>query len=103
MVRSIAHVSDLHLGRDRRTDAAAGRLCDALLEARVDAVLVTGDITHRGRRSELLAFENAFEPFLSRGLVAVVPGNHDRAGEDAGAALMVGARVGVTSMPASIS
>jgi 3',5'-cyclic-AMP phosphodiesterase len=99
MVRSIAHVSDLHLGRDRRTDAAARRLCASLVEARVDAVLVTGDVTHRGRRSELLAFEEAFEPLLSRGLVVVVPGNHDRAGEDAGAALMVGARVGVTSFP----
>ncbi|HEY6005134.1 MAG TPA: metallophosphoesterase [Anaeromyxobacter sp.] len=99
MVRSIAHLSDLHLGRDRRTEAANRRLCAALVEARVDAVLVTGDITHRGRRSELLAFEDAFEPLLSRGRVVVVPGNHDRGGDDAGAALMVGARVGVTSLP----
>ncbi len=99
MVRSIAHVSDLHLGRDRRTDAAARRLCAALVQARVDAVLVTGDVTHRGRRSELCAFENAFEPLLSLGRVIVVPGNHDRIGEDAGAALMVGARVGVASLP----
>jgi Icc protein len=100
MARSIAHLSDLHLGRDRRTGAAARRLCAALVEARVDAVLVTGDITHRGRRSELLAFEDAFEPLLSQGRVVVVPGNHDRAGDDAGASLMVGARVGVTSLPA---
>jgi 3',5'-cyclic AMP phosphodiesterase CpdA len=99
MVRSIAHVSDLHLGRDRRTDAAARRLCAALVAASVDAVLVTGDITHRGRRSELRAFEDAFEPLLSRGRVIVVPGNHDRVGDDAGAVLMVGARVGVTSLP----
>ncbi len=99
MIRSIAHVSDLHLGRDRRTDAAARELCAALVAARVDSVLVTGDITHRGRRSELHVFEDAFEPLLSRGRVAVVPGNHDRAGDDAGASLMVGARVGVTSLP----
>jgi Icc protein len=99
MVRSFAHVSDLHLGRDRRTDASARRLCAALVDARVDAVLVTGDVTHRGRRAELLAFEDAFEPLLSRGRVVVVPGNHDRLGDDAGAGLMVGARVGVTSLP----
>jgi Icc protein len=99
MVRSIAHLSDLHLGRDRRTDAAARALCASLVAARVDAVLVTGDVTHRGRRSELRAFEDAFEPLLSRGRVVVVPGNHDRAGDDAGGALMVGARVGVTSLP----
>jgi len=100
MIRSFAHVSDLHLGRDRRTDAAARGLCASLVAARVDAVLVTGDVTHRGRCSELRAFEEAFEPLLSRGRVVVVPGNHDRAGDDAGAALMVGARVGVTSLPA---
>ncbi len=99
MVRTVAHVSDLHLGRDRRTDAAASRLCAALVTARVDAVLVTGDVTHRGRRSELRAFEDAFEPLLSRGRVVVVPGNHDRVGDDAGASLMVGARVGVASLP----
>ncbi|HET7824636.1 MAG TPA: metallophosphoesterase [Anaeromyxobacter sp.] len=95
----MAHVSDLHLGRNERTDAAARGLCSALVEARVDAVLVTGDVTHRGRRAELLSFEDAFEPLLCRGVVAVVPGNHDRAGDDAGASLMIGARVGVTSFP----
>jgi 3',5'-cyclic-AMP phosphodiesterase len=99
MVRSIAHVSDLHLGRDRRTDAAARAMCAALVAARVDAVLVTGDITHRGRSAELDAFEDAFDPLLSRGRVVIVPGNHDRAGDDVGGGLMVGARVGVTSLP----
>jgi 3',5'-cyclic AMP phosphodiesterase CpdA len=99
MVRSIAHVSDLHLGRDRRTDDAARRICAALVAERVDAVLVTGDVTHRGGIAELRAFESAFEPLLSRGRVVVVPGNHDRAGDDAGATLMVGARVGVASLP----
>ncbi len=100
MVRSIAHVSDLHLGRDPRTEeVAARRLCKVLVAARVDAVLVTGDITHRGRRSELGTFEDAFEPLLSQGRVVVVPGNHDRTGDDVGATLMVGARVGVASLP----
>ncbi len=94
---TIAHISDLHLGRDRRTDAATGRLVEALLEAEVGVVLVTGDVTHRGRRSELAAFERTFAPL--RGRAVVVPGNHDRLGEDAGRGLMGGARVQVESRP----
>jgi 3',5'-cyclic-AMP phosphodiesterase len=99
VIRSLAHVSDLHLGRDRRTDAAARALGAALHRAPVDAVLVTGDVTHRGRAAELRAFEDAFAPLLERGRVVVVPGNHDRAGEDVGATLMVGSRVGVADLP----
>lgn len=95
--RTIAHVSDLHLGRDRRTDDAAARLVEALLEAEVGTVLVTGDVTHRGRRSELGTFETIFAPL--RGRVAVVPGNHDRLGDDAGQDLMGGARVRIRSRP----
>ncbi len=98
MIRSLAHVSDLHLGRDGRTDAAARALGAALHEAAVDAVLVTGDLTHRGRAAELRAFEDAFAPFLERGRAVIVPGNHDRAGEDVGATLMVGSRVGIADL-----
>lgn len=78
MERTIAHVSDLHLGRDRRTDASTARLAGALHQADVDVVLVTGDVTHRGRRSELAAFEAIFAPLRDR--TVVVPGNHDRLG-----------------------
>lgn len=99
MVRTFAHVSDLHLGRDRRTGVAARELAGALVAANVDAVLLTGDVTHRGRAAELRAFEDAFEPLLDRGRVVVVPGNHDRCGEDVGATLMVGSRVGVSDFP----
>ncbi len=98
MIRSLAHVSDLHLGRDRRTDLAARELCAALTAAAIDAVLVTGDLTHRGRAVELRAFEDAFAPLLERGRVVIVPGNHDRAGEDVGATLMIGSRVGVADL-----
>jgi 3',5'-cyclic AMP phosphodiesterase CpdA len=94
---TLAHLSDLHLGRDARTDAAVARAAEALLQADVDAVLVTGDVTHRGRASELATFERLFAPLRDR--VVVVPGNHDRLGDDAGAALMVGARVDVVSRP----
>ncbi len=99
MIHTLAHVSDLHLGRDRRTDASARALGAALHGAGVEAVLVTGDLTHRGRLAELRAFEDAFAPLLEAGRVVVVPGNHDRAGEDAGATLMVGSRVGVADLP----
>ena len=57
MERTLAHISDLHLGRDRQTDANVARLAGALCEAGVDAVLVTGDVTHRGRRAELALFD----------------------------------------------
>jgi len=87
------------MGRDRRTSAAVHRLCAALVAAEVQAVAVTGDLTHRGRADELRAFEDAFAPLLEAGRVVVVPGNHDRAGDDVGAGLMVGARVGVADLP----
>jgi 3',5'-cyclic-AMP phosphodiesterase len=91
--RRLAHISDLHFGRDAATDAASLRLARTLLAADVDEVLLTGDVTHRGRRSELAAFWRAFGPLEDR--LVMVPGNHDRLGEDAAAALMPGARVQV--------
>jgi len=95
--RTIAHVSDLHLGRDSQTDAKVVRLADALRSADIDVVLVTGDVTHRGRRAELEAFEAIFAPLRDR--TVVVPGNHDRLGDDAGCLLMPSARVAVDSRP----
>ena len=47
--RTLAHVSDLHYGRDAATERACERIRDALVQARVDDVLVTGDVTDRGR------------------------------------------------------
>ncbi|WP_242338243.1 MULTISPECIES: metallophosphoesterase [Anaeromyxobacter] len=97
MERTLAHISDLHLGRDRRTDANVARLAVALREAEVDAVLVTGDVTHRGRRAELAAFEAIFAPLRDR--TVVVPGNHDRLGEDVARRLMPPVRVAVEARP----
>ncbi|HET8725273.1 MAG TPA: metallophosphoesterase [Anaeromyxobacteraceae bacterium] len=91
----MAHVSDLHVGRDASTDEAARRLAAALAGARVDAVLLTGDVTHRGLASELARFEAIFRPLIDAGRLAIVPGNHDRMGDDAGRALMRGGRVAV--------
>jgi 3',5'-cyclic-AMP phosphodiesterase len=89
--RTLAHISDLHLGREATTDTATRDLVHALVEANVDEVLLTGDVTHRGRRSELATFRRVFAPLEDR--LVVVPGNHDRAGEDVAEALMPGGRV----------
>jgi 3',5'-cyclic AMP phosphodiesterase CpdA len=94
--RTLAHLSDLHVGRDAVTDWEAARVCDALLAADVDDVLVTGDVTHRGRAAELATFERLFAPLRDR--LLVVPGNHDRLGDDV-AGKMIGARVEVNRRP----
>lgn len=93
MLETFAHLSDLHLGAGRAAGHAAHRLCAALLAVRVQRVFITGDVTHRGLLSELAVFRSAFAPLLEQGRVVVVPGNHDRLGDDAARALMGGARV----------
>jgi 3',5'-cyclic AMP phosphodiesterase CpdA len=99
VIRTVAHISDLHIGRDEATDAAARRLVRMLVGARVDQVLLTGDVTHRGLATELDRYERVFAPLLETSRLAVVPGNHDRLGDDAARGLMRGGRVAVTSAP----
>lgn len=89
----LAHLSDLHLGRSAADERAAARLVQALGEARVEHVAVTGDVTHRGRRDELERFRAIFRPLEGR--LTVIPGNHDRLGDDVSAHLMAGPRVQV--------
>ena len=91
--RTLAHVSDLHFGRSAESDERNRAVARMLLAADVDHLVVTGDITQRGRLSELGLFAEAYAPFIRAGRVSVVPGNHDRLGEDAGAALLRGERV----------
>jgi 3',5'-cyclic AMP phosphodiesterase CpdA len=93
---TLAHLSDLHIGRSAANDVAASRLVAALVAAGVDRVLVSGDVTHRGRLEELADFRRIFAPIQER--LAVVPGNHDRLGDDAGRWLMAG-RVQVDASP----
>jgi 3',5'-cyclic AMP phosphodiesterase CpdA len=70
----ILHVSDLHTGT--REDPAVERAVAALIEtARPQLVIVSGDLTHRGRREE---HERAATFLRSFGLpLHVIPGNHD--------------------------
>jgi len=93
----MAHISDLHIGRDPQTSEAAAAIARDLVGAGVDDVLLTGDVTDRGRSGELATFERAFAPLSSR--LVVVPGNHDRLGDDAAQALMAGPRVQVEVRP----
>jgi 3',5'-cyclic AMP phosphodiesterase CpdA len=96
----IAHVSDLHIGRDAATDRAARLLAAAVEDTGVATVVVTGDVTHKGRDVELLRFESLFRRLIAQGRVVVVPGNHDRLGEDAAERLLDGGRrVSVSSRP----
>jgi Icc protein len=93
MLQTFAHLSDLHLGAGPGPAHASRRLCSALLALRIDRVIVTGDITHRGRTSELELFRSIFGPLLDEGRMVVVPGNHDRLGDDVAGELLGPARV----------
>ena len=90
----VAHLSDIHLvgeefgfrlecGRDGprgngRFEAAMQALEAADARARLDLVLVTGDITDAGRNAEWIAFTDAIaaHPSLAARML-IQPGNHD--------------------------
>jgi Icc protein len=91
--KMLAHLSDLHMGRSPEDDAQAEQLARALVELGIDHVLVTGDITHKGRTREWELFQETFAAFFATGRITTVPGNHDRLGDDLGDTIMPGARV----------
>jgi 3',5'-cyclic AMP phosphodiesterase CpdA len=72
-VRRLAHLSDLHFGRE--DPALAEALLADLSALRPDLTIVSGDLTQRARRRQFAAAAD----FLSRldGPRLVVPGNHD--------------------------
>ncbi len=72
-MKTVAHLSDLHFGRE--VPAIADALVDELHAVRPALVVVSGDLTQRARRSQFRAARD----FLAR-LPAprlTVPGNHD--------------------------
>ena len=72
-MRTIAHVSDLHFGREDPALVAA--LQEDLKGAAPDLVAVSGDLTQRARRRE---FEAARDFLQALGMpMLAVPGNHD--------------------------
>ena len=97
--QTLAHLSDLHLGLGRANESAARALVEVLQEAQVDQVVVTGDLTHRGRDEEMSLFLDVFAPLQRAHRLTVVPGNHDRTADDAGKTLMDGRRVLVEERP----
>jgi hypothetical protein len=71
---TILHVSDLHVGAHEGPDVEAS-LAELVARIRPELIVASGDLTHRGRRSQ---HEQAAA--LLRGLgapVVAVPGNHD--------------------------
>lgn len=72
-MRTLVHLSDLHFGR---VDAALlGPLREAVVAARPDLVVVSGDLTQRARRAQ---FRDAAAWLATLpGPQLVVPGNHD--------------------------
>jgi 3',5'-cyclic AMP phosphodiesterase CpdA len=95
--RTLAHLSDLHFGLSAAIERKAAALCRTLLAAKIDHVVVTGDITHRGRQDELARFRQVFGPLLDTGRMTLVPGNHDRLGEDVAADIADGMRISRTT------
>ena len=74
MTGRILHISDLHLGR-RATSEPLTALRELIPGLAPEILVVTGDLTHRGRRAELERARELLES-LSLPLLAV-PGNHD--------------------------
>ena len=72
-MRVIAHLSDLHFGRV--DPATLPALHNALMTARPNVIVVSGDLTQRARRREFDAARRFLDtlPFPR----VVVPGNHD--------------------------
>ncbi len=99
ILHALAHLSDLHLGQGPGREAMARTLCQVLVDSAIDHVVVTGDVTNKGRDEEMSLFLDVFAPLLRQGRLTVVPGNHDRIGDDAGRALMKGRRVAVEEHP----
>jgi predicted phosphodiesterase len=92
---TLAHLSDLHLGASPAHERGAAALVASLREARVDHVVLTGDVTESGRIDEYELFQSLFLPLRREGRLTVVPGNHDRSGDDVAELLSDELRVSV--------
>lgn len=72
-MRTIAHLSDLHFGR--HDQEVALRLLSRLNDQRPDLIVITGDLTQRGRHWQFAAARDYLEQ-LPKPMI-VIPGNHD--------------------------
>ena len=73
-MRTIAHISDLHFGKD--DPQIVKGLLRALDDARPDVIVVSGDLTQRAKKKQFRAARSFLDemPQVPR---IVVPGNHD--------------------------
>jgi 3',5'-cyclic AMP phosphodiesterase CpdA len=73
-LRTLAHISDLHFGRE--DPALVKALLRSLAEAKPDVIVVSGDLTQRAKKRQFRAAAEflADLPEVPR---LVVPGNHD--------------------------
>lgn len=88
--KTLAHISDLHIGRWSRSHRSTVLLHQTLLNSGVDYVAVTGDVTENGREIEYRIFSEIFSDLISQGRVLLVPGNHDRLGNEVAKQMMDG-------------
>lgn len=72
-MRTIAHISDLHFGREDRNILPALRA--AITEAAPNVVVVSGDLTQRARTGEFVAARQFLDTLPKPQII--VPGNHD--------------------------
>jgi 3',5'-cyclic-AMP phosphodiesterase len=70
----IAHISDTHLDGGERALARTRRVMDYLHGCRLDAILVTGDLTDHG---EIQEYEQVKAELTADVPVLTLPGNHD--------------------------
>jgi 3',5'-cyclic AMP phosphodiesterase CpdA len=96
---TIAHLSDLHIGRSPERSRVARLLRDRLLAIGANLLLVTGDCTEHGSVAEHREFTEIFTPFLEEGRLLIVPGNHDRTGHEIGKYFLGNERLRVHSQP----
>ncbi len=73
-MRTIAHISDVHFGRE--DPAIVEGLLTAVAAAEPDVVVVSGDLTQRARKKQFWAARE-FLLELPRVPQIVIPGNHD--------------------------
>lgn len=69
----IAHFADLHFGREDQQALKAAS--DLVKEIDLDAIVVSGDLTQRGKREEFEAAQEWLSQFKAP--LLCVPGNHD--------------------------
>lgn len=82
----LAHISDLHVGRIKTRRIV--ELRDSLNRERIDHVLLTGDVTDGGKATQLKAFRGIFDGMAAYDRMTIVPGNHDRLGDDVSQEMM---------------